>query len=184
MPYSFCFFFSELVPSFSRGQRFNDPALISIKSEKSIILDNGIRFLTVGETSLLPEIIRHSLDDLISASSSNTDMTLCLCLSYGGREEIVSMVRDIALSVSRGEFDPASIDEDLVSRSLWSSNLGPVDLMIRTSGELRISNFLLWSLAYSELYFCNTFWPDFNEDCLNEALFDFSRRQRRFGALI
>jgi undecaprenyl diphosphate synthase len=110
-------------------------------------------------------------------------MTLCLSLSYGGQEEIVSMARNIADRVSSGELDPASIDADIVGSSMWSSELGPVDLLIRTSGEIRVSNFLLWSIAYSELYFTDLMWPDFDEDALDKALQAYSQRQRRFGTV-
>ncbi|MCP4604997.1 MAG: di-trans,poly-cis-decaprenylcistransferase [Proteobacteria bacterium] len=154
-----------------------------IDSERATILDNDIRLTSIGDVNLLPKPIRRSLFELIEASSSNTGMTLCLSLSYGGREEIVSMVRDIALRVSRGDLDPMSIDEEIVDHSLWSSDLGPVDLMVRTSGELRISNFLLWSLAYSELFFTDRMWPDFDESALDEALEAYSQRQRRFGSV-
>jgi undecaprenyl diphosphate synthase len=119
----------------------------------------------------------------MEVSSANSDMTLCLSLSYGGREEIVAMAQDLAARASRGEIDPVSIDADLVEHTLWSAQLGPVDLMIRTSGELRISNFLLWSLAYSELYFTERLWPDFGEADLDEALNSYNQRQRRFGAV-
>ncbi len=155
-----------------------------IKSERASILDNGIRMTTIGEIDLLPNSPRKALQELIDSSASNTDMTLCLSLSYGGREEIVSMARKLSLLAAKGDLDPASIDADMVERSLWSSELGPVDLMIRTSGELRISNFLLWSLAYSELYFTDKMWPDFGEADLDEALAAYRNRQRRFGAVV
>jgi undecaprenyl diphosphate synthase len=154
-----------------------------IKSERSTILDNGIRLTTIGQTHLLPKPTRRALEDLMEVSSANSDMTLCLSLSYGGREEIVAMAQDLAARASRGEIDPVSIDADLVEHTLWSAQLGPVDLMIRTSGELRISNFLLWSLAYSELYFTERLWPDFGEADLDEALNSYNQRQRRFGAV-
>jgi undecaprenyl diphosphate synthase len=154
-----------------------------IKSEWSTILDNGIRLTTIGDIDLLPKAPREALTELVAESAANTDMTLCLSLSYGGQEEIVSMARNIAERVSKGELDPASIDADVVGSSLWSSELGPVDLLVRTSGEIRVSNFLLWSIAYSELYFTNLMWPDFDEAALDKALQAYGQRQRRFGTV-
>lgn len=155
-----------------------------LNSERATILDNGIRLTTIGETKLLPEIPRRLLDSVMRSSSSNTEMTLCLSLSYGGREEIVSMARNIAQRAALGEIDPNAVDETTVNDALWSAGLGPVDLMIRTSGELRISNFLLWSLAYSELYFTEKMWPDFCETDIDEAIEVYNQRQRRFGAVL
>ncbi len=154
-----------------------------IRSERPTILDNGIRLTSIGDVGLLPNPTRLALEELMEVSSSNSEMTLCLSLSYGGREEIVSMARHIAERVACGDLDPSAIDENLVNQSLWSSELGPVDLMIRTSGELRISNFLLWSLAYSELYFTDKMWPEFDETALDEALDAYRQRQRRFGTV-
>ncbi len=150
-------------------------------SERSTILNNGIRLTAVGELNRLPSAPRKALDDLISESSSNEDMTLCLCLSYGGKEEIVSMARNIGFSIANGSLHPDMIDESLVEKYMWSKDLGPVDFLIRTSGEFRISNFFLWSIAYAELHFSNCFWPDFNESALDEALNSFHYRNRRFG---
>ncbi|MCP4196161.1 MAG: di-trans,poly-cis-decaprenylcistransferase [Proteobacteria bacterium] len=154
-----------------------------IKSEWSTILDNGIRLTTIGDIDLLPKVPRDALNELVQESAANTDMTLCLSLSYGGQEEIVSMARTIAERVSAGELDPSAIDKDVVTNSLWSSDLGPVDLLIRTSGEIRISNFLLWSIAYCELYFTDLMWPDFNEAALDKALNAYGHRHRRFGTV-
>jgi undecaprenyl diphosphate synthase len=152
-----------------------------INSERSTILDNNIRLTTIGQTDLLPSAPRKALEELMEVSSGNDGMTLCLSLSYGGQEEIAAVARSLAQKAVAGEIDPSSIDTELIGKSLWSTDLGPVDLMIRTSGELRISNFLLWSLAYSELYFTDKKWPDFNEACLDEALETYGLRQRRFG---
>jgi undecaprenyl diphosphate synthase len=150
-------------------------------SERLTIMNNGIRLTAVGELDRLPPFVLKALDNLISESSSNTDMTLCLCLSYGGKEEIVSMVKQIGISVYKGDVNPEIIDESLVERFMWSKELGPVDFLIRTSGEFRISNFFLWSIAYSELYFSDCFWPDFDETALDQALNAFQYRNRRFG---
>jgi len=154
-----------------------------LKSERRTILDNDIRLTAIGDLDSLPDSPRKALFDLIVESKDNTGMTLCLALSYGGREEIVSAARALAVRVSSGELDPAAIDVDVFSSSLQSSNLGPLDLLIRTSGEFRISNFLIWSSAYCELYFFDKMWPDFQPSDLDDALSSFSSRNRRFGGI-
>lgn len=154
-----------------------------MKSEKSTILENGIKFTAIGELERLPSKVKQMLDELIEVSAGNSDMTLCLALSYGGREEIAAMTKAVSNKVLNGELDPKKIDVDVIDQNLWSSQLGPVDLMIRTSGELRISNYLLWSAAYSELYFSDKMWPEFDEITLHDALLAYSKRHRRFGAV-
>jgi undecaprenyl diphosphate synthase len=155
-----------------------------VKLERGTILDNGIRLTTIGEIDRLPEAPRVALQQLIADSSRNTDMTLCLALSYGGREELAAAARELARRAARGDLDPETINTATLDRALWSAELGPVDLMIRTSGEFRISNFLLWGLAYAELYFVDRMWPDFDEAVLDEALAAYAGRQRRFGNVV
>jgi undecaprenyl diphosphate synthase len=155
-----------------------------VKSERSTILDNGIRLTAIGDLEKLPRGPHDALLDLIEVSKNNDKMTLCLAISYGGREEIVSAARSIARSVSSGEISAEDVDLDVFERHTWSHEIGPVDLMIRTSGELRISNFLLFGLAYSELYFTEKMWPDFDEEELDRALADYASRQRRFGKVL
>ena len=150
-------------------------------SERPTILDNGIRLTAIGDLDRLPDAPRKALFDLILDSSENRDMTLCLCLSYGGRDEIVSVTRRIANMVERGELSPDSVDEPLIDKLIWSKEVGPIDFLIRTSGEQRISNFMLWGLSYAELYFTDLYWPDFGEFALNEALESYNKRHRRFG---
>jgi len=152
-----------------------------VRSERRTILDNGIRLVAIGDLGSLPVAPRTALEGLIKESSGNTGMTLCLALSYGGREEIAAAAREVASLAARGALDPSTIDVASFSQRLWSAMLGPVDLLIRTSGEIRISNFLLWGLAYAELYFCDTMWPDFDEPDLDRALADFAGRCRRYG---
>ena len=152
-----------------------------VRAERRTILDNGIRLVAIGDVQALPETPRAALEELIADSSQNTGMTLCLALSYGGQEEIAAAAREVASLAAKGAIDPSAIDVESFSARLWSAKLGPVDLLIRTSGELRISNFLLWSLAYAELYFCEAMWPDFEERDLDLALADFARRNRRYG---
>ena len=152
-----------------------------LASERPTIMNNGIRLIAVGDLERLPSAPKKALFDLIRDSADNSDMTLCLCLSYGGREEITAMAQKLAFSVADGSIDPSKVDESLVDNLMWSSELGPVDFLIRTSGELRISNFFLWGLAYAELFFSKYYWPDFGDHALDEALQAFQKRNRRFG---
>jgi undecaprenyl diphosphate synthase len=154
-----------------------------VKSERRTLIDNGIRLTAIGDIDALPDAPRKALLDLIEETSVQTGMTLCLALSYGGQDEIANAARALARRVARGELDPAEIDVDTFGQALWSAELGPVDLMIRTSGELRISNFLLWSLAYAELYFTELMWPEFDEATLDKALAAFADRERRYGKI-
>ncbi len=152
-----------------------------IKSERRTILDNGIRLTAIGDLDALPDGPRNALFELIEDSSQNTGMTLCLALSYGGRDEIVAAARSLAVKAASGDIDPTSIDTESFSRELWSGHLGDLDLLIRTSGELRISNFLLWSGAYAEFHFSDKMWPDFHEADLDLAIGEYAARERRFG---
>ncbi|MEM9454426.1 MAG: polyprenyl diphosphate synthase [Myxococcota bacterium] len=150
--------------------------------ERSEILDNGIRLTTVGDTERLPPYVRTPLFDLMTASADNDDMVLCLALSYGGREMIAKAAAAMCRAALAGKLDPATVDPEVFGSYLESSNLlPPMDLLIRTSGEHRISNFFLWEIAYAELYFTRKLWPEFDRGDLEEALRDFSRRERRFG---
>jgi undecaprenyl diphosphate synthase len=150
--------------------------------ERSEILDNDIRLVTVGDIKRLPGVVLRPLNDLVEASSRNRGMTLCLALSYGGREMIASAARDLCRAVARGDLDPESVDAELFNRYLPSSSLlPPLDLLIRTSGERRVSNFFLWEVAYAELHFSPVMWPDFGEAELWAALRDYGKRERRFG---
>jgi undecaprenyl diphosphate synthase len=150
--------------------------------ERSEILDNEIRLVTVGDIQRLPRVVLRPLLELMEASSRNRGMTLCLALSYGGREMIASAARDLCRAVARGDIDPESIDAELFGRHLPSSTLLPqLDLLVRTGGERRISNFFLWEAAYAELHFSPVMWPDFGEAELWGALRDYGKRERRFG---
>ncbi|MBW2277053.1 MAG: di-trans,poly-cis-decaprenylcistransferase [Deltaproteobacteria bacterium] len=154
-----------------------------VDRERKTIMDNEIRLTAIGDIDQLPKRPREALSRLIGDSSSNTKMTLCLALSYGGREEIVEAARRIATKTVSGELTPGDVTADAFENELWSHSIGSVDLMIRTSGELRISNFLLWGLAYSELYFTDLMWPEFDERALDDALRSYATRQRRFGKI-
>ena len=152
-----------------------------LESERREILDNGIRLHAIGELDRLPPRVRDPLEELRGASAHGTDMVLTLALSYGGREEIVAMARKVAEDARRGSLEPDEIDAAAVEDRLWTRGLPPLELVVRTSGEVRVSNFLLWQLAYAEIHLTETLWPDFGEEDLLVALDDFQNRERRFG---
>jgi len=158
-------------------------ALLSdyLRSEVDELVDEGIRLHAIGELDRLPPEVGLLLNAAVLATSGGQALDLVLALSYGSRSEIVSAVRQIAMEVQAGALDPAQIDADRISSHLYTAQLPDPDLLIRTSGELRLSNFLLWQLAYSELYVTDVFWPDFRETHLEAALAAYRHRQRRFG---
>jgi undecaprenyl diphosphate synthase len=142
---------------------------------------NNIRLNVIGQPHRLPQDVRDTIDQVREATAANTGMLLNLALSYGGRTEITDMVRAIAVKVVSGEIVPEDIDESVVADHLYTSGILDPDLMIRTSGEMRISNFLLWQLAYSEIFVTPTLWPDFTREEFLTILQDYQRRDRRFG---
>ena len=150
-------------------------------NERDTLLENSIRFRAIGRLSKLPSHIQRLVAELSGVTAHNTGMTLTLCLSYGGREEIVDAARGMVRRVLLGELPLDQIDENTLGRALPSAETGPVDLMIRTGGEYRISNFLIWAGAYAELYFSDKLWPDFAPADLYEAIHAFQQRNRRFG---
>ena len=152
-----------------------------LRSELKAMLKNGIRLRVIGEIERLPAAIRKVLQSILEQTRNNTAMTLTLALSYGGRNEIVRAVRSLAERVKGGTLEPASIDDAVISDALDTADIPDPDLLIRTSGEIRISNFLLWQAAYAEFYFCDCYWPDFDQATLQAALDEYRRRQRRFG---
>src|SRR5205085_6716797 len=149
--------------------------------ERAEIMDNAIRLIAIGDVDKLPDFVREPLEALMRDSAANRSMTLCLALSYGGRESIVSTARGLAELVQKGALKPEDITEDQFSASLQTGGLPQLDLLIRTSGEERLSNFLLWESAYAELYFTETFWPEFGRDEFLRALESYRGRERRFG---
>jgi undecaprenyl diphosphate synthase len=151
--------------------------------ERAEILDNQIRLTTIGDVTRLPDFVREPLDALKADSASNQGMTLCLALSYGGREAIVDAARTLVERVQRGEILARDVNLLSFGESLCTAAAGlpPLDLVIRTSGEQRLSNFLLWEAAYAEMYFTDTLWPDFRREELFEILEQFAGRERRFG---
>lgn len=152
-----------------------------LQIELDTLLKQGIRLRVIGEISRLPAEIRQILESTIEGTASNREMVLTLALSYGSRNEILRAVQSVARDVAAGHLDPAQIDEEELAGHLDTAGLPDPDLLIRTSGEYRISNFLLWQLAYTELYFSEALWPDFSPVELHKAIDEFSRRQRRFG---
>jgi undecaprenyl diphosphate synthase len=149
--------------------------------EKKTLLDNGIRLTTIGDVARLPAPVRLLLDDVMDATKELSGMQLTLALSYGSRDEVLRATRALAKQVDRGEIEIDDIDEAAFSAELWTRDMPDPDLLIRTSGEQRISNFLLWQLAYAELVFAQVAWPDFTRDRFDEALASFGARERRFG---
>ncbi|WP_411766712.1 isoprenyl transferase [Winogradskyella sp. A3E31] len=153
----------------------------SLKKEIKTLQDNNIRLLAIGALSDLPKKAYEELQYVIEKTKNNEHMTLTLALSYGSREEIVNVIKELSVKVKNNIISPENIDESIINKHLYTQNLPDVDLLIRTSGEQRISNFLLWQIAYAELYFTDIFWPDFKKHNLYEALIDYQNRERRFG---
>jgi undecaprenyl diphosphate synthase len=150
-------------------------------AEQAKMMRYGIRLLAVGDRTRLPESVRRTLEQVIEATRNNSRMTVVLALSYSGRDEIVRMTRQLARAARESRLDPEMIDERMISAQMDSPEVPDPDLLIRTSGEMRISNFYLWQIAYSELYVTPTLWPDFREQEYLQALIEFQRRRRRFG---
>lgn len=149
--------------------------------ERGEIMDNNIRFTVIGRVEALPPDVRREIDRTIGMSASNTGMVLCLALSYGGREEIVDAARRIAAQVRSGHLAPEEVTEDVFARHLYDPEAPDPDLLIRTGGEMRVSNFLLWQISYAELHVTPVLWPEFRVEHLHQAILDFNARERRFG---
>ncbi len=155
--------------------------MMALRDETDKLHRNNVRVSTIGETASLPKEVRDELADTIQRTSQNTGLNLCLALSYSGRWDIAGAARSIADAARRGELDPAGITEETVGAYLSTRGTPDPDLLIRTSGERRISNFLLWQTAYSELYISDLFWPEFRRVELYNAIEDYQHRERRFG---
>lgn len=152
-----------------------------LTKETDDLIKNGIRLQCIGDIQRLPEKTRNTLNSCIEQTSQGANLTLVLALSYSSRWELANAVKAIATNVKNGILDESSITEDTISEYLATKDMPELDLLIRTGGEIRISNFLLWQAAYSELYFTRAFWPDFDEECLYQAILDFQKKERRFG---
>lgn len=153
----------------------------SLKKEVKTLNKNNIKLNAIGNLDLMPSKVGDELKNVISKTAENTGMTLTLALSYGSRDEIKRAVQEISIKVKNNIISPENIDEIIINNHLYTQNLPDVDLLIRTSGEHRISNFLLWQIAYAELYFTDVLWPDFKEHHLVDAIKNYQNRERRFG---
>ena len=156
-------------------------SLILTSMEEELFMKNNVSLRVIGDLKRLPDNIREAIKGLEQRTSVNTGLTLVIALSYSSRWEITEAVRHIAAEAADGQLKPEDIDEACVSRALATAFMPDPDLLIRTGGELRLSNYLLWQCAYSELYFCDTYWPDFTEADLMKALEVFAARERRYG---
>jgi len=155
----------------------------TLQEETKTLIKNNIRLIVIGELKTLPDKIIRNIEKSVETTSGNTGLTLILALSYSGRWEILEAVRNIAKQITKGNVKPEEITDEFFSSCLITHNIPDPELLIRTSGEYRISNFLLWQIAYSELYFTNTLWPDFKKEDLYKAICSFQKRERRFGMI-
>ena len=153
-----------------------------LKAELKEMLNNGIRLACIGQTEKLPPEVQRTLWQIIEKTAHNKEMTLTLALSYGGRQEIVGAVRNMLKDIDKDILNVKQITEERLSKYLYTSDIPDPDLLIRTSGEYRISNFLLWQIAYTEIFITPILWPDFHRERYLEALLDYQKRERRFGS--
>jgi undecaprenyl diphosphate synthase len=151
--------------------------------ERTTIMDQNIRVAVIGRREDIPMSVQREMDKTISMSSTNTGMRLCLAVNYGGRGELVDAVRRIAERARSGELAPSSITEATISDSVYTAGMPDPDLLVRTAGEMRVSNFLLWQISYAEIWVTQHCWPEFREEDLHQAIGDFASRDRRFGGL-
>jgi undecaprenyl diphosphate synthase len=152
-----------------------------LRDEMKEMLENGVRLKTIGQINLLPKNVQQELHDAIERTSKNKGLTLTLALSYSGRWDLIHAMQAIALDVRSGKLSPEDISEETIRTALTTAEIPDPDLLVRTSGEMRLSNFLLWELAYSEIHVTKTLWPDFRREHLYEAIRDYQTRERRFG---
>ncbi|MDA9810910.1 isoprenyl transferase [Flavobacteriaceae bacterium] len=155
--------------------------LSSLKKEFNRLNNNNIKLKSIGDLEGLPRLVREELNYVVEKTKDNTGLTLTLALNYGAKEELTNAMRTIANKVKNSIISPEKVDQSMINEHLYSHYLPAVDLLIRTSGEERISNFLLWHIAYAELYFTTTLWPDFSKEDLKKALINYGKRERRFG---
>ena len=161
----------------------NTPVWYIKRFWKTMVLNTNIKYKMIGRRDRLPKKLLEAIEEMEVATKDHTGLVLTLCIDYGSRDEITTAVKNIAKDVKDGIIDPKDINEDMMTNNLFTKDYPPLDLLIRTSGECRISNYLLWQLAYSELYFTDTYFPAFTPEKLEEALIDFQNRNRRFGGL-
>jgi len=154
-----------------------------MRSQRKLLMDNNIQFVQIGRRQGLPEAVLTELAQTLEMTRANTGMTLCLAINYGSRLEIADAVQQIARQVKAGTLDPEAISEQTISDHLYTAGMPDPDLLIRTAGEMRLSNYLLWQISYAELYVTDVFWPEFSNADLHKALVNFAARQRRFGTV-
>ncbi len=160
-----------------------DMYITYLRNERKTMMENNIRFRQIGRLEHLPEPVLDEMNETLELTKNNDGLTLVLALNYGSRAEITDAVRSIAEKVQRGELSPDEIDESAISDHLYTAGMPDPDLLIRTAGEMRVSNYLLWQISYAELVVSQTLWPDFSIEDLHTAIKEFSTRNRRFGAL-
>lgn len=153
----------------------------SLKKEIKTLLDNDISLNTIGNINTLPKKAQKELQEVIAKTAKNKGLRLTLALSYGAREELIQATKEISLKVKNNIISTDEIDESCINKHLYTHDLPEVDLLIRTSGEQRVSNFLLWQIAYAEFYFTDVLWPDFTKAHLHDAIYNYQKRERRFG---
>jgi undecaprenyl diphosphate synthase len=177
--------YSFSTENWSRPQAEVDALMVLLerflRDEQGELMGNQVRLRAIGQLDRLPPVVQHLLTAVADFTAGNDGLVLQLALSYGGRTELIDACQQLAREAAAGELDPADIDADAISNRLYTAGLPDPDLLIRTSGELRLSNFLLWQIAYAEIYVTDVLWPDFRAPHLDEAIEAFSRRQRRFG---
>lgn len=156
-------------------------SLILTSLEEELFMNNNVRLRIIGDLSRVPQVVQDSILGLQQRTSVNTGLTMVIALSYSSRWEITEAMQQMASEVKAGTLQPNDITEDIISQHLTTNFMPDPDLLIRTGGEVRLSNYLLWQCAYTEFYFCNTFWPDFHEENLLEAISWFQNRERRYG---
>ena len=155
--------------------------LVLTSLEDEIFMKNNVRFRVVGDRSRIPDAVNKKLAETEEHTAKNDAMTMVVALSYSSKLELTTATKQIAQEVKEGKLDVNSITEETINERLWTNFMPDPELLIRTGGEIRISNYLLWQIAYSELYFCDTYWPDFMEEDLHKAIYSYQSRQRRFG---
>jgi undecaprenyl diphosphate synthase len=152
--------------------------------ERPTLLKNNVRLRIIGRRTELPPEVLARMDETVALTADNTGTVLCLAINYGGRAEIVDAARQLAEQARDGKLDPAKIDEQTLEQALYTQGMVDPDLLIRTAGERRVSNFLLWQISYAEIWITKDYWPDFDIEHLHQSIHDFSRRERRFGGLV
>jgi undecaprenyl diphosphate synthase len=154
-----------------------------MRSQRQLLIDNNIRFVQIGRREGLPALVLQELENTLAATRDNTGMTLCLAINYGSRTEITDAVKKIAAEIQSGKITPDQITESTISSHLYTAGMPDPDLLIRTAGEMRISNYLLWQISYAEFYVTETFWPEFSIEEFHKSLKDYATRNRRFGGI-